>query len=889
MPAPWGSNANTTGVVSTESDTDRTLVTDQTGKKRISRANAIGQLREVWEVTAQDSATEAVMFSGYSGLHGYKTSYNYDPLSNLTTVNQGVQTRTFTYSSLSRLLSATNPESGTIGYQYDPNGNLARKTDARGVQTDYFYDALNRVTNRNHSTPGGPPPNYKATPNVIYTYDDPTIPNSKGNLTKVSSSLSTNEYLAFDILGRVTRSKQTTDSVEYGGGSDPSKWMTYTYNLSGTLIEQQYPSGRVVRSTIDPDGSLALVQSKQNSSDFYRPFASNFSYNAIGAVTAFRLGNGRWENTAYNSRLQPTQIGLGSGVSSQNLLKLEYYYGDWNSGSVDGTRNSGNIVKQVITAPSVGASAGFTATQKYFYDSLNRLDDAAEEVSSTQTWRQDFSYDRYGNRNFVEANTTTLLKNCGTSPNFEVCTGDVPKVNPVPIAVSNKLAGYLYDSSGNTSEDANEWTYVYDAENKQVEVKDDQDNSIGQYWYDGDGKRVKKYVPATGETTKFVYDAAGKQIAEYSSIVQNDTNAKTAYLTADHLGSPRINTDGTGNVIARHDYHPFGEEIATTARVVGLGYTSDTIRKQFTGYERDGESGLDFAQARYFVSTAGRFSTPDPLLSSGRTGNPQTWNRFTYVLGNPLNLTDPSGLFEWSEELGGSTRSDEFEEQLEALRDSRKGKSKKEKKAINAQIDRIKQILSRRTAVLNGLKTARQAANNLSGNQRSAVTNSVDVYGAEHENNGVVIAVGDPTQNGQGLAGIEDGSVIVAIRPDQFSADTLFMTLAHEGSHVLDAQMEIRYNSPPMARRGFPISGSEIRSSVTSRDTEYRAYSVSFWVAKGSNYSKSFGIGGSTFYQPGWREIDTRRLDEALGQIGRGPNDQAGRNPANWDVRGQWR
>lgn len=70
------------------------------------------------------------------------TSYAYDTLNNLTTVTQGAQTRTFTYSSLSRLLSATNPESGTINYGYDSNGNLTSKTDARSIITTYTYDQL---------------------------------------------------------------------------------------------------------------------------------------------------------------------------------------------------------------------------------------------------------------------------------------------------------------------------------------------------------------------------------------------------------------------------------------------------------------------------------------------------------------------------------------------------------------------------------------------------------------------------------------------------------------------------------------------------------------------------------------------------------------------------
>src|SRR5690606_4124080 len=129
-------------------DAHRTLVTDQAGKSRISNTNALGQLKEVWEIlTASEPGSESVVFPGTTIAHGFKTTYDYDILSNLKTVSQGVQTRTFSYSSLSRLPSATNPESGTISYSYDLNGNLTQKDDARGVRTSYVYDALNRVTN----------------------------------------------------------------------------------------------------------------------------------------------------------------------------------------------------------------------------------------------------------------------------------------------------------------------------------------------------------------------------------------------------------------------------------------------------------------------------------------------------------------------------------------------------------------------------------------------------------------------------------------------------------------------------------------------------------------------------------------------------------------------
>ncbi len=90
-------------------------MTDQAGKSRISRTNALGQLKEVWEILAvSETGSESVAFPNTSIAHGFKTTYSYDTLNNLTTVNQGSQQRDFTYSSLSRLLSAANPESGTI-------------------------------------------------------------------------------------------------------------------------------------------------------------------------------------------------------------------------------------------------------------------------------------------------------------------------------------------------------------------------------------------------------------------------------------------------------------------------------------------------------------------------------------------------------------------------------------------------------------------------------------------------------------------------------------------------------------------------------------------------------------------------------------------------------
>jgi RHS repeat-associated protein len=71
---------------------------------------------------------------------------------------------------------------------------------------------------------------------------------------------------------------------------------------------------------------------------------------------------------------------------------------------------------------------------------------------------------------------------------------------------------------------------------------------------------------------------------------------------------------------------------------------NDGTRQKFTGYERDWETGLDYAKARYDASAQGRFLSVDPLLASADLASPQSFNRYAYVENNPINLTDPDGM-----------------------------------------------------------------------------------------------------------------------------------------------------------------------------------------------------------------------------------------------------
>lgn len=165
------------------------------------------------------------------------------------------------------------------------------------------------------------------------------------------------------------------------------------------------------------------------------------------------------------------------------------------------------------------------------------------------------------------------------------------------------------------------------------------------------------------------------------------------WLVADQLGTPRIVLDKTGSFAGtkRHDYLPFGEELfaETAGRTTGQGYTAvgtfaaDGVRQQFTSYERDNETGLDYALARYYSSTQGRFASVDPFniafetqqvaernpekaiaLLNAYLSQPQQWNRYSYAINNPLLYVDPDG-----EAIQLSNDPGERERQLQALRE----------------------------------------------------------------------------------------------------------------------------------------------------------------------------------------------------------------------------
>jgi RHS repeat-associated protein len=600
--------------------------TDQAGKQRRNITNALGQLIRVDEPDNNGNLTQP-------------TYYYYNTLGSMVRVNQGVQNRYFLYDSLGRLLRVRQPEqtvntalntsgnpdnnSWTAAFTYDNNGNVLTTTDAKDTTVTNIYDTLNRPLTRTYED---------GTPTANFYYDGaglPSVPdNSRGNLTKATNSISESRYIEFDVLGRTKQYQQITDGQTYTS--------SYLYNFAGALVQETYPSGRTVQNSFDADGELSRIYGKATSTATERTFANAFTYTADGRIEKLRLGNLLWEAAKFNNRQQVTEFSLGHGVASADVWKNSYEYGELQTnGTVDATKNSGNIGKQTVTFN--GLANPFVQTYKY--DPLYRLTEAKETNNGNQTWKQVFDYDRYGNR-------TTHDKWLGTTAQTLTAVEE-----PTIDNTTNRLSsgqGYTFDANGNMTVDAEGRQFTFNGDNKQTEIKDDQDVTVGEYFYDGEGKRIKK-ITAT-ETTVFVYSGS-KLIAEYSTATPPQ-NPTTSYTVTDQLGSPRVIVNALGAVVSRRDFMPFGEEIdpdgtyRTTAQKYGV---ADSVRQKFTGYQKDEETGLDFAEARMYQNLHGRFTAIDPLLASGKSGNPQTFNRYVYVLNNPLIFTDPTGL-----QIGGT-------------------------------------------------------------------------------------------------------------------------------------------------------------------------------------------------------------------------------------------
>jgi RHS repeat-associated protein len=642
-----------------------TTVTDQAGRQRRQKTNALGRIVRVDEPDANGSL-------GDKNSPAQPSFYEYDALGNIVRINQGlaqaganpedynnyIQHRYFKYDALSRLTHERQIEqAGTITTAADPlTGNttwsrqltydeprggvnnmglLSKAEDARHVYSFFHYDQLGRNFRIDYS--GG-------TPSVLSKYDQArtdappageqaVVFKNKGRLTEVTTvEVTTGEGWVipqtqqlhdYDLMGRSRRQRQVVGADTYE--------LRYDFNLGGGLVSERYPSGRVLTFSYDDGGRLLSADCGAN------PYATAITYTQVGELESMTLGNGVVYSMAYGeARSQLSSITLTQGTNV--LQKYEYKYGavDMGSGAVDETKNNGQLARIEGT---IGTQRQWQ--QRFQYDSLGRLAAAGEyygETLQNRSYLLNYDYDVYGNR----------YQKQSRNQNNQVAQSWVE--DGAYAATTNRLnAGLVYDDAGNVTTDSRfrQRKYEYDANNRQRKSSNLDDTGATRSVYNGLGQRVA--MLAGGQVTRvLVYDAGGDLVAEYGGAVF--TNG-TQYVMEDQQGTPRLTmTSAPVNsqfVLARQDYLPFGEDVPGSVglRTGVTGYDQATNpRQRYAGMERDEATGMSHTLWREFDSLSARWTAPDPYGGSMEVTTPQSFNRYTYVNNDPVNKVDPAGL-----------------------------------------------------------------------------------------------------------------------------------------------------------------------------------------------------------------------------------------------------
>lgn len=211
---------------------------------------------------------------------------------------------------------------------------------------------------------------------------------------------------------------------------------------------------------------------------------------------------------------------------------------------------------------------------------------------------------------------------------------------------------YTYDANGNMTSDG-EKCYQYNEANQLKVVRNCSNNKlIADYIYDHNGKRIAKKEYTNGVLKRTVYspdDGFEKVKQASNSAIENTTyymantevlakknpDGTKNYHHSDHLGSNTVITDQSGTIVEKTTYKPYGELISG----------GNKTKFQYTGQEKDHETGLNYYDARYYDPHIRRFTQPDELIQN--IYDPQSLNRYAYARNNPLRYTDPTGHAFW--------------------------------------------------------------------------------------------------------------------------------------------------------------------------------------------------------------------------------------------------
>jgi RHS repeat-associated protein len=584
--------------------------------------------------------------------------FSYDADGNLTRTFDGLNNTHIEYYPDGRRKLTRDPDLGEWRYTYNAFGELETQTDGNGKAVSMTYDKVGRITSKK---------DVQTDQEAKWVYD--TAPGAGiGKLAAIVSEPDTERlrgtctppleaHLPLDAGKRAVRSFTYTpfgelaDEVNCIDGEEFTTTRTYdNLGRERTVIYPQVASSRLsLRYNYTNLGFLYFVDDASDDSLYWAATARD----AAGQVTSEYTRNGV-ETTSIRNQA----TGWLQGSSSVAHADGDTLIQNW-SYRFD---EVGNLRSRSRT----DAVNGAPSHEAFTYDELNHLTGSAVAVG-TDNYPETYDIDYRGNilRKGNKQYTYGAAGGCATGGPHAVCTVDGG-------------AQYQYDANGNLLSGGDR-SVTYNLANKVVEIQSGGNNV--RFIYGADGNRVVQEATADGATARTIYvglGATGKSFYErttrsngtvdhthflyapgahngnaFAIKVRDGGSGKLLFNHFDHLGSVTAVSDERGQVVNAAfggseatvaGYDPWGARRAPDGRPAGsASFKPLPGHREFTGHETIPGVGLVNMNGRVYDPALGRFLSPDPNVQF--VADLQSYNRYSYVLNNPLRYTDPTGYF----------------------------------------------------------------------------------------------------------------------------------------------------------------------------------------------------------------------------------------------------
>ncbi len=564
-------------------------------QQRIQRYNSLDQIK-----SSQDAL-------------GTVISYNYDPQGNLIKTKiqppggaDAVET-TLGYDILGRKLWMNDPDTGYSSWSYNGFNKIYRQTDANLDITEYGYDLIGRQTRRTW----GAQNSGSALRTSTWVYD--VAPGKgKGQLWQVSGYDTDERWFkeehSYTQYGLLENTTTTINGLPYT--------TSHVYDSFNRLAATTYPGEHVTIANIYNDhGYLSAIYHEQQATSLNDFIWRGDAGDAWGNITAETLGNGAVTTRTYQpdtGRIHQIQA-IGNGITLQDH---EYTFDVLGNLTARKDKRIGGIL-----------------TESFCYDALNRLiSDSFGSCSSGE-----YTYDSLGNLLRKGDNVPTLAYN-----------------NPQPHAVSQATVGstnisYAYDANGQMIQRGTD-IINYSRFGKPILLQGN--GNSAEIIYSPQEQRIQRIDSSSRITTyvggiyEEILDGDMTQnyyVGDLALYSVNNGVGKWHYFHHDHLGSvSAISAEdlSSSNPVEWQAFDAWGQVLDNSWNG-NEKTTLDPTERGFTNHEHLLEVGLIHMNGRVYDPLIGRFISPDPLIQS--SVNTQSFNRYSYVVNNPLSYTDPTG------------------------------------------------------------------------------------------------------------------------------------------------------------------------------------------------------------------------------------------------------